>query len=78
VGFGFGLVTALLAVAAGLIYRTRLGRMGTRKRPLTDDMIRRIEQEGSLLVEDEDALDMQHIREEEERFLEETWDEPDE
>ncbi len=77
-GLGFGILTALLAVTGGLIYRTRLGRMGTRKRPLTDDMIRRIEEQGRLDVEDHEALDMQHIREEEERFLEETWDEPDE
>jgi hypothetical protein len=78
VGFGLGLLTALLAVAGGVIYRTRLGRLGVRKRPLTDDMIRRIEEDGTLQVEDDEALDMQHIREEEDRFLEETWDEPDE
>jgi hypothetical protein len=78
VGFSFGLVTALLALAGGLIYRTRLGRMGGRKTVLTDDMIRRIEEHGALDVEDDEPLDMQHIREEEERFLEETWDEPDE
>jgi hypothetical protein len=67
----------MLAIMAGLIYRTRLGRMGGRRAPLTDEMIRRIEQHGAIDVED-DALDMHHIREEEERFLEETWDEPDE
>ena len=76
--FGLGIVTALLALMGGLIYRSRLGRMGARRRPLTDDMIRRIEEQGNLHVEDDEALDMQHIREEEERFLEETWDEPDE
>ncbi len=76
--FGFGILLALLALTGGLIYRTRLGRMGTRRRPLTDDMIRRIEEDGNINVEDDEALDLQHIREEEERFLEETWDEPDE
>ena len=75
---GLGIVTALLAVMGGLIYRSRLGRMDGRTRPLTDDMIRRIEAQGNLHVEDDEPLDMQHIREEEERFLEETWDEPDE
>jgi hypothetical protein len=64
-------------VAAGLIYRTRLGRMSTRRAPLTDDMIRRIEEHGAIDVDD-DELDLQHIRKEEERFLEETWDEPEE
>lgn len=66
----------MLALMAGLIYRTRLGRL-TGRSPVTDDMIRRIEEDGAIDVED-DALDMQLIRREEERFLEETWDEPDE
>lgn len=73
----FGVLTALLALAGGLIYRSRLGRMGGRNESLTDDMIRRIEEHGALDVDD-DALDMHHIRQEEERFFEETWDEPDE
>jgi hypothetical protein len=73
----FGILTAMLALAAGFIYRSRLGR-ATGRRPLTDDMIRRIEDSGTIDVEDDEPLDMQHIREEEERFLEETWDEPDE
>lgn len=73
----FGILTAMLALAAGIIYRTRLGRMGARRAPLTDDMIRQIEEHGAIHVDDE-GLDMEHIREEEERFLEETWDEPDE
>jgi hypothetical protein len=73
----FGLLATLLAIAGGLIYRTRLGRMSSRRRQLSDDMIRRIEEFGSIDMDDE-GLDMQHIREEEERFLEETWDEPEE
>ncbi len=74
----FGILTAMLALAAGLIYRSRLGRV-TGRPPLTDDMIRRIEESGYIDVEDDEPLDMQHIRDEEERFLEETtWDEPDE
>jgi hypothetical protein len=67
----------MLALMAGLIYRTRLGRYSGRGPRLTDDMIRRIEEQGAIDVED-DELDMRHIRQEEERFLEETWDEPDE
>jgi hypothetical protein len=79
VGTSFGIFLAVLALAGGLIYRRRLAGLGTRNGPLTDDMIRRIEEEGRLPMDDEeDALDMKHIREEEERFLDETWDEPDE
>ena len=39
-------------------------------------MIRRIEEQGS--IEMDEPLDFDHIREEEERFLNETWDLPDE
>lgn len=69
-------VLALLAAAAAILGRRRIrdyigGRAG-----LDDDMIRRIEQEGS--VEIEEPLDLDHVREEEERFWSETWDLPDE
>ena len=74
----FGIFTALLALAGGLIYRSRLGRLGGRRGMLTDDMIRQIEEQGALHVELDEPLDLKQIREEEERFLEETWDEPDE
>jgi hypothetical protein len=76
----FGIIAALLALASGLIYRTRLGRAGGGSRALTDDMIRSIEEHGIVQFGDDDnePLDLRAIREEEERFLNETWDEPDE
>ena len=75
----FGILTALLALAGGLLYRSRLSQAGGGKRVLTDDMIRRIEEDGAVQFEDDDEpLDLRAIREEEERFLEDTWDEPDE
>lgn len=74
----FGIFTAVLALAAGLLYRAKLRRF-TGKAPLvTDDMIRRIEEHGRVDVEEDEPLDLRAIREEEDRFFEETWDEPDE
>ena len=45
---------------------------------LTDDMIRQIEEEGRLHIDDSEPLDLDEIREQEEQFWEESWDEPDE
>ena len=76
---GFGLVLALLVIAAGIAYRNRLHPRGggPASAQLTDDMVRRIEAEGALDVEE--PLDMEQIREEEERFWEEEpWEEPEE
>lgn len=75
----FGIIAALLALAGGLIYRSRLHAGGGRG-AITDDMIRRIEEDGIVQFGDDDdePLDLRTIREEEERFLNETWDEPDE
>ena len=77
----FGIITALLALAGGLIYRSRLTQLGGGRNALSDDMIRRIEADGKVQFGDDDEdepLDLRAIREEEERFLEDTWDEPDE
>ena len=74
----FGFIAALLALAGGLIYRSRLIRAGGGRNALTDDMIRRIEADGAVQFDDDDEpLDLRAIHEEEERFLNETWDEPD-
>lgn len=67
---------AMLALAAGLLVRSRLRRRG-RKRALTDEMVRRIEREGELLYEEEESLDLEGIRQEEDAFWEQTWDEPE-
>jgi hypothetical protein len=73
----FGIVAALLAIAAGLLYRHRLETVGSEDTStLDDDLIRQIEAEG--WVELEEPLDLDHIREQEQRFWEESWDEPEE
>jgi hypothetical protein len=70
------LAGALLAAVAGLLYRARL-RAYRRGSSLSDDHIRSIETHGR--VEVDEPLDLDEIRREERRFLEETaWDEPDE
>lgn len=73
VSFVSGLFFGLLAVAVVLWLRKRLGRTGG---ALSDEQIRAIEMEGSIEVED--PLDLDHIRDEETRFWEESWDEPEE
>jgi hypothetical protein len=45
-------------------------------RPLTDEEIRRLERGGSIEVDA--PTDMSEVAEEEQRFWEERWDEPDE
>jgi hypothetical protein len=67
---------ALLVMVAGILYRRRLSALRDRDTTqLTDDMVRRIEERGWL--EAEEPLDWEEIREEEERFWKESWDEPD-
>lgn len=68
-----GSVLGLLAVAAALVYRRRLQRTTI---TLDDSMIRSIETHG--VIDVDEPLDLEAIREEEERFLEEErWDEAD-
>ena len=69
---------AVLVGAAAVVYRRRL-RDAAAAEPLgvDDDMIRRIEQDGR--VEVDEPNDLERIREEEARFWEESaWDEPEE
>ena len=65
-----------LAVAASIAARRRIRDYIGRRDTLDDDMIRRIESDG--MVEVDDPLDLDEVREEEERFWSETWDLPDE
>ena len=67
---------ALLGAAAAIVMRRRIRDYVAGPDVLDDDMIRRIEQEG--VVEVEEPLDLDEVREEEERFWSETWDIPDE
>jgi hypothetical protein len=72
-----GILLGLLALGAGLTFRSRLTRViGSSDPVLTDDMIRQIEANGR--VELDEPLDHGQIQEEEARFWEEQWDEPDE
>ncbi|MBI4410283.1 MAG: hypothetical protein HY561_11285 [Gemmatimonadetes bacterium] len=70
----FALAAAALTVVAGLLLRRRLQTM--RAARLSDDLIRQIEERGSIEVDE--PLDLDAIRAEEEQFWGETWDEPEE
>jgi hypothetical protein len=73
----FGLILASLALAACVVCLRRL-RAVTAAPRLTDDMVRRIEEEGVLRAEEDEPLDLHEISDEEERFWSESWDEPEE
>jgi hypothetical protein len=66
-------VGAALVVVAWLARRRRLARMTGRL--LSDDDIHRIEAGGR--VELDEPLDLEEAAEEEERFWNESWDEPE-
>lgn len=70
-----GLALGGLALTASLAYRARLNR-ATGGRELSDEMVRQIEESG--WVEVDEPLDHEEIQEEEARFWEEPWEEPDE
>jgi hypothetical protein len=73
--FVIGVLIGFLAVAAAIRYRERL--TGTiAPRGLTDEQIRAIEERGT--IDMDEPLDLDHIRDEESRFWEETWDDPEE
>jgi hypothetical protein len=73
----FGILLGIIALAAGLVYRSRLARaIGSPERVLSDDLVRQIEENG--YIEVDEPLDIEEIQEEEARFWEEQWDEPDE
>lgn len=76
--FWFGL--GLLLVAAGVRLRARLRRRSDPWGPTVDDeALRRIVEEGRLVTDEDEPLDLREIREEERRFWEEErWDEADE
>lgn len=69
----------VLALAAGVIVRWRIRRAtGHEEGPdVDDDTVRRIEEEGRIETDERQPLDHDRIREEEDRFWSETWDEPD-
>lgn len=69
-----------LAVAAGVAVRWRIRkvRRGDGGAEVDDDAVRQIERTGRLETDEREPLDHDRIREEEDRFWAETWDEPDE
>ncbi len=72
-----GILISLLAGVAVVVCGRRLRRARSAdSTTLDDETIRRIENEGSIEVDEPNDLD--HIRQEEARFWEESWDEPDE
>ena len=73
--FGLG----LLAAVAWYSVRSRL-RRSLRSEPVEvdDKAIARILEEGVLAGNEDDPLDLEHIRKEEENFWEKTWDEAEE
>lgn len=74
--FGIFTIGALLVVFGWVIHRRRLQRYtGSDRDRLDDDLVRRIEQTGR--VELDDPLDHDEVREEEERFWDESWDRPE-
>ena len=74
----FGILLTGLALIGGLMLRARLGRVVRGEEPvLSDDMLRQIEADG--YIELDEPLDMEQIRDEEARFLDEyRWEESDE
>lgn len=64
---------ALLVVVAWYANRRRLRRL--KEDPLSDGAIRQIEASGR--VEVDEPLDLEEAAEEEERFWNESWDEPE-
>lgn len=71
------LLLALLVVAGGLAARRRV-RSVRKSDSVTDDMVRRIEEEGRVSFEPREPLDLEEIRAEEDAFWSQTWDEPEE
>jgi hypothetical protein len=69
------ILLGMLALVAGLLYRARLTSVtGAQRAPLSDDLIRQIEESG--YVELDEPLDHEQIQEEEARFWDDApWEE---
>jgi len=68
----FWIGLAVLAIAAGI-----LARRGERKNTLTDDLVRQIEKTGRIDREDVEPLDIEDIRDQEDKFWAQDWDRPE-
>ncbi len=75
VWFGLG----LLAAVAWYSVRSRLrASMRSQTVEVDDEAIAQILEEGVLATDEDDPLDLEHIRQEEENFWKKTWDEAEE
>lgn len=75
----FWFALGLLLVAAGLRIRAKIWRRYDRSGPVVDDdAVYRIVEEGRLVTDEDEPLDLDEIEEEERRFWEEEgWDQAD-
>jgi hypothetical protein len=79
-GLALGVFSLALLVAAATIYVVRLrGKAPPPDGWMTDDMVQQIIDLGVLSERQvpEEALDLEEVAQEEERFWSETWDEPE-
>lgn len=71
-------VLAAVGVMAGVLARRRVRQMVERDRlVVSDETLSQILQDGSVEFEEEEPLDEEAIREAEDRFWDESWDEPE-
>lgn len=78
-GWIFAALSVLVLVAGAAARRRILRRTRPTANGLSDDDVRQIEEGGLLFREDDEPLDMDEIREEEERFwASESWDRAEE
>ena len=73
--FGLGVGFGLLVVAAAVTLRARRRETFGPRCVIDDSAIERIIEDGELAIEEE-ALDLDEIENEEDRFWSESWDEP--
>jgi hypothetical protein len=74
--FVFGAGFALLVVAAGVTLHLRRRAAYVRVPVVDDELIEQIIEQGQVLLDDDEPLDLETIDDEEERFWSESWDEP--
>ncbi len=74
--FVFGAGFALLVVAAGVTLHVRRRSAYVRVPLVDDELIEQIIEQGQVLLDDDEPLDLETIDDEEERFWSESWDEP--
>jgi hypothetical protein len=73
------IILAAIVLAGGLLSRRRIRDTVEGDVPLvTDEVMRRILEEGDVSPDDDEPLDEDRIREAEDRFWDEEWDRPEE